>query len=82
MENKKLKNVDYRVVRAQNAQVSEAILVKAGSVLALGFFPSVLDRSKSPEESCWNTSILQRISALRGFREGLFILPKNDDSDV
>lgn len=53
--------------------------MKAGSVLALGFFQSVLDRSKSPEESCWNTSILQRISAPRGFREGLFILPKNDD---
>lgn len=56
--------------------------MKAGSVLALGVFQSMLDRSKSPEESCWNTSILQRISALPGFREGLFILPKNDDSDT
>lgn len=35
---------------------------------------SVLERSKSPKESCWNTSFLQIGSVIIGYREGQFIL--------
>lgn len=79
---KHFKNVMYRLVPAQNALVSEAILVKVGGVLVLGFLQTVLERSTSPKEPCWNPGILQRILALSGITERLLILHNTDDSDT
>lgn len=50
------------------------ILEKIGGILMPSILQSVLERSKSPKESCWNTSIFQIASAIIGYREGQFIL--------
>lgn len=80
LENEKYKIIGYRLVRAQNAQVSEAILVKVDSILVLGFLQSVLDRGKSLEEYCGITAYYKVFQHLVGLKDCLFL--KNDDSDI
>lgn len=72
LENEKYKIIGYRWVRAQNAQISEAILVKADSISVLGFLQCVGGRQIF-WRILWDNSILQSISALGVFKEGLFI---------
>ena len=69
---KKYKIVGCRLVRAQNAQVSEAILVKVDSILVLGFLQSGLEGSKSLEEYCGVTAYYKEFQHLVGLKDCLF----------
>lgn len=81
LENEKYKIVGYGLVRAQNAQVSEAILVKVDSILVLGFLQSVLEGSKSLEEYCGVTAYYKVFQHLVGLKKDC-LFKKNDDFDI